>query len=71
MAAFATHEASPEQSVPFGESPPQMYGVPEHRRISATSAASLAVPEAGTDSEACTSWAADPGAVLGGGPASA
>ena len=28
-AAFATHDASPEQSVPAGESPPGTYGVPE------------------------------------------
>lgn len=29
VAAFAIHEASPEQSVPAGESPPEIYGVPE------------------------------------------
>lgn len=29
VAAFAIHDASPEQSVPAGESPPGIYGVPE------------------------------------------
>ena len=29
MAALATQEASPEQSVPRAVSPPEMYGVPE------------------------------------------
>jgi hypothetical protein len=29
VAAFAIHDASPEQSVPAGESPPAIYGVPE------------------------------------------
>jgi hypothetical protein len=28
VAKFATHDASPEQSVPEGVSPPVMYGVP-------------------------------------------
>ena len=29
VAALLTQEASPEQSVPAGESPPRTYGVPE------------------------------------------
>jgi hypothetical protein len=29
VAAFATQEAKPEQSVPLGESPPVRYGVPD------------------------------------------
>jgi hypothetical protein len=29
VAALVTHETRPEQSVPRGESPPEMYGVPD------------------------------------------
>jgi hypothetical protein len=38
-ATLATHDASPEQSVPAGESPPGMYGVPDTCEISDSNAA--------------------------------
>ncbi|BCI86183.1 hypothetical protein NIIDMKKI_13890 [Mycobacterium kansasii] len=49
VAAFDTHEANPEQSVPDGESPPGIYGVPETWLISVNSVAKAIMGRDTTD----------------------
>jgi hypothetical protein len=56
VAALATQDARPEQSVPRGESPPDTYGVPETWLTSVSSVAvANPIMRSDTSNEICSS----------------